>query len=175
MNVAIFGAAFLADGSTGQAEALRLGECIAHHGWTTVTGGYGGAMAAASRGAAEAGGHTIGVTCETLARAGRRKNEWVREEIRCATVRDRLCKLVEIADAYIALDGGIGTLTEIAYCWNQMQVGELKPRPVVLLGTVWQASFYAFFRAAGTYLKEEEKTMLQFATSVDEAVEQLAS
>lgn len=113
-------------------------------------------MAAASRGAAEAGGHTIGVTCETLARTGRRKNNWVREEIRCATVRDRLCKLVKIAGSFIALDGGIGTLTEIAFCWNQLQVGELSPRPVVLLGTVWLASFTAFFRAAGVHLIEEE-------------------
>jgi uncharacterized protein (TIGR00730 family) len=170
MIVSVFGAAFLQEGSTAWEEARRLGGRIAREGWVLANGAYGGAMTAASRGAAEAGGHTIGVTCETLARAGRRKNDWVREEIRCATVRERLCKLADIADAIVSLDGGIGTLTEIAFCWNQVQTGDLPPRPIVLLGSVWRKTFNAFFHAAGFYLKNEEKALLQFATSADDAV-----
>jgi uncharacterized protein (TIGR00730 family) len=170
MIVAVFGAAFLPEGGAAWQEAFRLGGRIAREGWALACGAYGGAMAAACRGAAEAGGRTIGVTCETLERAGRRKNDWVGEEIRCATVRERLCRLVEIADAVVALDGGIGTLAEAAVCWNQVQTGDLPPRPVVLLGRVWHETFRAFIRAAGEYLQEEDRNLLQFAASVDDAV-----
>jgi uncharacterized protein (TIGR00730 family) len=171
MIVTVFGAAFLPAGGAAEEIARRTGEGIARRGWTVATGGYGGTMAAVSRGAAEAGGHTVGVTCEQLTAAGRRKNDWVGEEIRCATVRDRLHTLAEIGDAYIALDGGIGTLTEIAFCWNQIQVGELNPRPIVLIGTVWRESLAAFFRAAAPYIKEQEIGLLAFAASPEEALQ----
>jgi predicted Rossmann-fold nucleotide-binding protein len=156
--VAVFGAAVLATGCPAEEFARRTGEAIARRGWITATGGYAGTMAAASRGAAEAGGHTIGITCETLTRAGRRKNEWVREEIVCATI-----------------DGGIGTLTEISFCWNQIQMQELPPRPLVLAGAVWRTVFPAFFRAAEVYLKESDVSLLALAGSPEEAVQMIAS
>jgi uncharacterized protein (TIGR00730 family) len=172
--VSVFGAAFLEPGSAAEDLARRTGAAIARRGWSAATGGYGGTMAAVSRGAAEAGGHVIGVTCDTLTRAGRMKNEWVQEEVRCPTVRDRLHTLAEIGDAYLALDGGIGTLAEIAFCWNQIQTGELAPRPIILIGAVWHASFAAFFQAAKSYLKEQEIHLLTFAASPEEAVQALS-
>ena len=56
-----------------------------------LTGGYIGTMEAVSRGAAEAGGHVIGVTCEEI-EAWRpvRVNAWVKEEIRRKTLMERL-------------------------------------------------------------------------------------
>jgi uncharacterized protein (TIGR00730 family) len=170
MIVAVFGAAFLPEDSPAYATARELGGLIAGRGWTVATGGYGGTMEAASRGAAEAGGHTIGVTCETLSRTGRRTNLWVREEIRCATIRERLITLVRKADAAVALDGGIGTLAELAFCWMQIQTGELSPRPLIALGPVWKETLRSFFQAADVYVKDSDKALIQFAASPSEAV-----
>jgi uncharacterized protein (TIGR00730 family) len=170
MVVAVFGAAFLLENDPAYQTARELGERIARQGWVVATGGYGGAMEAVSRGAAEAGGHTIGVTCETLSRAGRRTNAWVREETRCETIRERLFTLARRADATIALDGGIGTLAEITFCWVQIQTGELSPRPLIVIGPVWKETLDAFFRSADGYVKDLDRAIIRFAVSPLEAV-----
>lgn len=126
-------------------------------------------MAAVSRGAVEAGGHTIGVTCETMSRAGRRTNPWIQEEVRCPTARDRLLTLVRMADAAVALDGGIGTLSEIAFCAIQIQTGELSPRPLLLLGPLWKDTFESFFRSATEYVKDSDRALFNFISSPADA------
>jgi uncharacterized protein (TIGR00730 family) len=171
--VAVYGAAFLPQDGPAYQTARFLGAEIARCGWTLASGGYGGTMAAASRGAAEAGGYTLGVTCETLSRAGRRMNPWIREEIRRATMRERLLTLVRMADACVALDGGIGTLTEIAFSAVQIQTGELTPRPLLLCGTVWRETFHTFFRSASEYLNEADKALFTFVATPAEAVRML--
>jgi uncharacterized protein (TIGR00730 family) len=175
MIVAVFGAAFLPENGPAYAAARELGGLIAGRGWAVATGGYGGTMEAASRGAAEAGGHTIGVTCETLSRTGRRTNAWVREEIRCETIRERLATLARTADAAVALDGGIGTLAELAFYWVQIQTGELSPRPLIALGPVWKETLPSFFQAADGYVKETDRALIRFAASPLEAVRMIRS
>jgi uncharacterized protein (TIGR00730 family) len=170
MIVAVFGAAFLPEDGPADTIARELGGLLAKQGWTVATGGYGGTMEAASRGAAEAGGHTIGVTCETLSRTGRRTNAWVREEIRCETIRDRLVTLVRTADAAVALDGGIGTLAELSFYWVQIQTGELSPRPLITVGSVWKETLHSFFQAADGYVKDPDRALIGFAASPPEAV-----
>ena len=169
--VGVYGAAFLEESHPAFQTAFTLGAEIARRGWVTASGGYGGTMAAVSRGAFEAGGHTIGVTCETLSRAGRRTNPWIREEFRCPTVRDRLITLVRMAGASVALDGGIGTWTEIAFGAVQIQTGELSPRPLLLMGPVWAETFQTFFRSASAYVRESDKSLFGFVSTSKEAVE----
>jgi uncharacterized protein (TIGR00730 family) len=171
--VAVFGAAFLEEKGPAYRTAVTLGSEIARHGWSVASGGYGGTMAAVSRGAFEAGGHTIGVTCETLRRAGRRANPWIAEEIHRPTVRDRLIALVRLADAAVALDGGIGTLAEIAFGAVEMQTEELSPRPLLLLGKVWKETFQTFFRTAEPYIKEADRALFMFVSSPMEAVKSI--
>ncbi|MBN1438126.1 MAG: LOG family protein [Anaerolineales bacterium] len=168
--VAVFGAALLPEDGPTYAAARELGAQIAGRGWTAASGGYGGTMAAVSRGAAEAGGRTVGVTSETMTRAGRRTNPWIKEEIRCPTARERLLTLCRLGDAAVALDGGIGTLSEIAFCATQIQTGELSPRPILLLGPLWKATFPFFFRSAAAYLTENDKALFRFPDSPAEAV-----
>jgi uncharacterized protein (TIGR00730 family) len=170
MIVAVFGAAFLDKDGASYSAARDLGRQIARRGWVVASGGYGGAMEAISQGAVECRGHTIGVTCESLNRIGRRKNPWILEEILRPTARERLFTLVNLAKAVVALEGGIGTLTEIAFCWNQMQIGEIPPRPLVLVGTLWRDTFRTFLKAAQEYLQDSDRSLLQFASSPEDAV-----
>ena len=62
-SVAVFGSSEPAEGDTLYDTARRLGGLLARCGYRVVTGGYGGVMEAACRGAREAGGATVGVTC----------------------------------------------------------------------------------------------------------------
>jgi uncharacterized protein (TIGR00730 family) len=152
-------------------QALRLGRLLGQAGYTVLTGGYIGTMEAVSRGAAEAGAHVIGVTCEEI-EAWRpvRPNAGVREERRHATLRGRLFALLEDCDAAISLPGGPGTLAEIAMLWSHLLTGVLSPRPLVLVGEGWRLTFEQFYRSLGDYIPTEQRAWLSFAEDVDEAV-----
>jgi predicted Rossmann-fold nucleotide-binding protein len=90
MNVSVFGGARANPGDDLYNDALTLGGMLARAGHTVLTGGYSGSMEAISRGAAEAGGHVIGVTCDEIENwRPMRPNAWVKEEIRLATLPDR--------------------------------------------------------------------------------------
>lgn len=156
-------------------QALRLGRLLGAAGYAVLTGGYIGVMEAVSRGAAEAGGHVIGVTCDEI-EAWRPvgANAWVKEERRFPRLRERLFALIEGCDAAIALPGGPGTLTEIAEMWNHLLIGALSPRPLILVGDGWRATFAQFFRSFDAYIPMEQRRWLSFAQTVEEAAQMLA-
>lgn len=170
MNVTVFGGAQPQPGTPAYEEAYRLGQILAGWGHTVLTGGYIGTMEAVSRGAAETGGHVIGVTCVEIERwrpVG--VNRWVKEERRTATLLERLQVLITGCDAAIALPGGPGTLTEIALTWNLMIVESLPPRPLVLVGEGWQSVFDQLFRSLSVYIPDRQRDYLRFAGDVETA------
>jgi hypothetical protein len=134
--VAVFGSSQVESGSLAYDQALATGRLLAQAGITVCSGGYGGVMEAVSRGAKEAGGRVIAVTTEVF--SDLRVNAWADEEIRTATFAERLLTMVEVAGAYVALKGGIGTLTEISMVWSLLQTRSIPPRPLVLLANPWQ-------------------------------------
>lgn len=171
--ISVFGGASPKPGTRAYAEAQRCGALLARAGWTVATGGYTGVMEAASRGAHEAGGEVVGVTCSLIEhwREGFRANAWVKEEIKFGTLRERLYHLVEFCEVALALPGGIGTLSEIAFTWSLIQTGEIKPKPLIAVGRVWAETLTTFLRESEEYVRPEHKTLLCMVESVDEAVE----
>ncbi|MCX6068617.1 MAG: LOG family protein, partial [Chloroflexi bacterium] len=140
MNITVFGGSQPKEGSPAYAAARELGKLLAEAGHVVLTGGYLGTMEAVSRGAAETGGHVIGVTCEDIENWRKvSANAWVKEERRFKSLQDRLNGLIEGCDAAIALPGGPGTLTEIALMWNLMVVESIRRRPLILVGRGWQS------------------------------------
>jgi uncharacterized protein (TIGR00730 family) len=136
-QVAVFGSARLRPEDPEYAEARRLGELIAGAGWVVCTGGYDGAMAAASEGAARAGGHVVGVTVAGWTQR-LSVNRWVGEERAADGLIARLAELLA-SDAWVAVAGGVGTLSEVALAWNLLQVGDIGRRPLVIVGPRWRA------------------------------------
>ena len=140
-----------------------------------MTGGYIGTMEAVSKGAAEAGGHVIGVTCEEI-EAWRpvRPNRWIDEEWRHPTLKARLDALIEKSDAALALPGGPGTLTEIMLTWNQLIIEAIPAKPLILIGEGWRRTLAeAFFSSLGEYIPETQRARLQFAPTVRDAADLL--
>lgn len=133
--VAVFGSSRIGPEHPDYRSAERLGGLLAAAGWTVATGGHGGAMAAVSRGAREAGAHVIGVTLPGS--DGRRPpNAWVDEERPAEDLYERLQMLLN-ADAWIAVAGGVGTLAEISVAWNLMQNAHVAHRPLIVVGEGW--------------------------------------
>ena len=136
--VAVFGSSTVREHDAAWREAHELGGYLARHGVATMSGGYGGAMAAVSRGAHEAGGHVIGVTVELFERRGP-VNPWVRERVHTPDLFERLRHLVHTADGFVAVAGSIGTLTELFLVWTLVSVEAREAAPIVLMGTQWRA------------------------------------
>jgi hypothetical protein len=139
-TVTVFGSALPGEGSKAYVEAQRLGQLLAEAGYAVCNGGYGGLMEASARGACEASGHTVGVTCAIWPRPA---NPYIVEEVRTQSFPERLMTLVERGDAYLVLPGGTGTLAELALCWEMMNKGSLSKtvggrKPLLVMAPYWQ-------------------------------------
>ena len=148
-------------------EALELGRRLAQAGFDVMTGGYDGTMAAVSRGANEAGGHVVGVTMELFNPST--PNRWVHEERRRPGFPERLRDLTELADAFVVLRGGIGTLTEFAYTWGLLQTGAIQNKPLVTLGNPWK-KLVALLDEEEFWIADRHYSLLEMANTSAEVI-----
>jgi len=136
-TVTIFGTGRAKDGDSAYALAYSAGKLFARAGFTIVNGGYGGTMLAAAKGAAEAGGKIIGVTCSAF--KANSANKYITREIVTNTLDERLDTLIQLGQAYVVLPGGTGTLLELAKVWELKNKGFLKAnKPIILIGSFWE-------------------------------------
>lgn len=171
MRITVFGGSKPIPSDPAYQQAYELGKLLGKRGHTVLTGGYIGTMEATSRGANEMGGHVIGVSCDEIEHWRPVKpNQWVMEEVRYPTLRQRLFALVDDCDAAIALAGGIGTLAEVAIMWSQIQVQAITPRPFILVGPGWKETFTGFNQNFNSYITEKDLGLLSFAADIQEAV-----
>lgn len=121
--------------------ARQLGEELAKAGITLVYGGTTkGLMGVVADALITAGGTAHGVITESLHARGHAHPNLSHSEI-VATLRGRKERMAELADAFIAMPGGIGTMEEMMEVWTMNQLGEID-KPVGLLNI---ADFYAPF------------------------------
>jgi uncharacterized protein (TIGR00730 family) len=133
--ITVFGSSRPREGDSEYEGARLLGRALAEHGFAVCSGGYGGVMAAVSRGTKEAGGKSIGVTAEFFKKA--KLNPWIDLEVRKKTWQARLFELIRRGDGFVACRGGTGTLVEVAVVWEMLNKSVMKPRPFVALGDFW--------------------------------------
>src|ERR1700694_4582294 len=164
--VTIFGGSKCREGDLEYSQALRVGELLADSGFTICTGGYAGVMEAASRGAHERGGRVVGITMNQFKSE---PNRYLTEKVPSEHFYERLQRLITRSVGYIALRGGMGTVTEISLVWNKMQTHVLDPRPLVLLGDCWPPVVREWQRHLA--VSDTDVEILRFATSPEEAVE----
>ncbi|HBG74358.1 MAG: hypothetical protein A2X25_13645 [Chloroflexi bacterium GWB2_49_20] len=168
MNITIFGGSSPKPGSQAYHQAYKLGQILAQAGHSVLTGGYIGTMEAVSRGASEAGGHVIGVTCSEIENWRPVKaNAWVQEERCFLSLQDRLHELIYTCDAALALPGGPGTLTEIALTWNLITIQAIPEIPLILIGEEWPMVINSMFIAFNEYIPMSQRKFLRFAKDIE--------
>jgi uncharacterized protein (TIGR00730 family) len=133
--VTIFGGSRCGENSAEYREAREVGGRLAEAGFTICTGGYLGVMEAASRGAREKGGRVLGIVMNQFKSE---PNRFLTDKVATDHFYDRLQALISRSVGFIAIRGGMGTVTEISLVWNKLQTGVLEPRPLVLLGECWR-------------------------------------
>jgi uncharacterized protein (TIGR00730 family) len=114
--------------------ARALGRALGEAGVTLVYGGtIKGLMGVVADAALAAGGNVHCVITEGLHQCGQSHSGLTRHEI-APTLRSRKERMIELADAFIALPGGIGTIEELMEVWTMNQLSEID-KPVGLLNS----------------------------------------
>jgi uncharacterized protein (TIGR00725 family) len=173
--ITVFGSSRPGEGDADYEEACLLGKALAVRGFAVCTGGYGGVMEAASRGAKGTGGKTYGITSEFFTREA---NAWVDVEVRKKTWAERLFALIELGDGFVVCKGGTGTLVELAVVWEMLNKSVMRDKPVAVLGEFWQPILERVRQveeAPGTRVwSEANSRLVHSAASAEEAAEYLA-
>jgi uncharacterized protein (TIGR00730 family) len=133
--VTIFGGSKCSETSQEYIEARLLGARLAEAGFTICTGGYLGVMEAASRGAREKGGRVLGIVMNQFKSE---PNRFLTDKVATDHFYDRLQNLITRSVGFVALRGGMGTVTEVSLVWNKLQTGVIEKHPLVLVGECWK-------------------------------------
>jgi len=133
--VTIFGGSRCNEKSPEYQQAKEVGGRLAEAGFTICTGGYLGVMEAASRGAREKGGRVLGIVMNQFKSE---PNRFLTDKVATDHFYDRLQNLITRSVGFVAIRGGMGTVTEVSLVWNKLQTGVLEKRPLILLGDCWK-------------------------------------
>jgi len=164
--VTIFGGSKCVETDIEYAQAQRVGELLAQAGFTICTGGYLGVMEAASRGAREAGGRVLGIVMNQFKHE---PNRFLTDKVATPHFYERLQRLITRSVGFVAIRGGMGTVTELSLVWNKIQTRVIDPRPLVLLGDCWPPVVEQWQRCLA--VSENDIRALDFAETPEQAVE----
>jgi uncharacterized protein (TIGR00730 family) len=157
-------------------EARKLGTAIAGAGLGMVYGGASvGLMGAVADAALAGGAEVIGVLPEVLAGSEIAHSGLTRLEV-VKTMHARKARMVHLADAFLILPGGYGTLDELMeiVTWKQLR---LHTKPCVLINTAHYWDGLLAFLDTGVkagFLKAENRGLLEVARDAEEAVDLVA-
>ena len=170
--VAVFGSARPGPDDPRYAEARSLGSQFAAAGFAVITGGGPGLMEAANRGAAEAGGTSVGLGIELGHQ--QRLNSYVDVSMTFRYFFARKLMFVRYASAFVVLPGGFGTLDELFEALTLVQTGKIHEFPVVLIGTGHWSGLMAWIRDRlqdQGFIAPDDIRLLRCTDDIDEAVE----
>ncbi|MFC3960689.1 LOG family protein [Nocardia jiangsuensis] len=170
--VTVFGSARTGAEHPEYQAGLAIGAALAEAGYAVITGGGPGAMAAANRGACEAGGYSIGLGIELPFEQG--LNEWVDLGINFRYFFVRKTMFVKYSQAFVCLPGGFGTLDELFEALTLVQTRKVTRFPIVLFGTRFWGGLVDWIRdslAASGKISPEDLDLLYVTDDVAEVVE----
>ncbi len=170
-EVTILGSARTAPTNRWYVEAVKLGRMLADGGFTVVTGGGGGIMEAANKGAHEGGGISVGINIQLPME--QRVNPFVNKAAAFHYFFTRKVMLAASAQAYVYFPGGFGTMDELFEIITLIQTGKSETLPVVLVGKEYWTGLFTWVEE--TLLNEYETIskkdfdLIQIVDSAEEA------
>ena len=172
--VSVFGSARSGENTPEYQSAKEIGRLLAENGYGVITGGGPGIMEAASRGAFEAGGRTVGLNIELPHEQHPNHYQTVSLSFRYFFLR-KMCFL-KYSTAIIAYPGGFGTMDELCEVLTMIQTKKINLVPVILVGKKFWSGFTHW--CSGTLLKNEmispeDLSLFKIVDSAPEAMEYL--
>jgi uncharacterized protein (TIGR00730 family) len=169
--IAVFGSSRTRRDDPYYAQGVELGAALVREGFSVITGGGPGAMEAANKGAAEAGGISVGLGIELPFEEG--MNDYVNLGVNFRYFFARKTMFVKYSQGFAVLPGGMGTFDELFEAITLVQTRKVTSFPVVLIGTDYWSGLIDWLR--GTVLAQNkiaaaDVDMLQLTDDVEEAV-----
>ncbi len=130
--ITVFGSARFDENHEHYKKAQVIGKRISELGFTVMTGGGGGIMEAANRGAFEAGGNSVG--CNITLPEEQEPNPYMHKWITFRHFFVRKVLLLKYSYAFIVMPGGVGTMDELFETLTLIQTGILHHFPIVVFG-----------------------------------------
>jgi uncharacterized protein (TIGR00730 family) len=130
-GVSVFGSARVAEGHRWYELCRETAACLTGHGFTVITGGGPGLMEAANRGAAEAGGLSVGLNIELPHE--QHANPFINRSLDFHYFFARKLMFVRYARAFVIFPGGFGTLDEMFESLTLIQTHRIKHFPTILV------------------------------------------
>ncbi|HOX15898.1 MAG TPA: TIGR00730 family Rossman fold protein [Smithellaceae bacterium] len=135
--VTIFGSARLKPEDKYYQMAEKLGQLLVQNGFSVITGGGPGIMEAANKGAAEAGGQSVGMNIKLPFE--QKPNPYANLQLDYKYFFIRKVMFIKYALAYVIMPGGYGTMDELFEALTLIQTKRVKSFPVILMGReYWQ-------------------------------------
>jgi uncharacterized protein (TIGR00730 family) len=169
--VTIFGSARVPADHPQYLAAEATARLLVEAGFAVITGGGPGIMEGANKGAAEAGGVSIGCNIELPFEQG--MNPYVEVAINFRYFFVRKTMFVKYAEAFIIFPGGFGTLDELFEALTLIQTGKVRNFPVILIGSDYWSGLIDWIRQtmlAEGKVSPEDLELLVVTDSPEETV-----
>jgi uncharacterized protein (TIGR00730 family) len=169
--VAMFGSARIGERHPAYAAARTTGQLFGKRGWAVVTGGGGGVMEAANRGAREGGGLSVGFNIELPHE--QRPNDYLDVEYTFRHFYARKVCFVKPSEGFVIFPGGFGTLDEFYEALTLIQTGKVLHFPVVLFGSEYWGELLEWIRdepLRERMISRDDVELLHLTDDADDAV-----
>jgi len=174
--VTIFGSARVGHDHPAYVAALETGRQFGERGWAVITGGGGGVMEAANRGARDSGGQSVGFNIELPHE--QRPNDYLDIEYTFTHFYARKVCFVKPSEGFVIFPGGFGTLDEMYEALVLIQTGKVRHFPVVLVGSDYWRDLLAWVRdepLRDGMISPDDVELLSVTDDPTEAVETVIS
>jgi hypothetical protein len=171
--VSIFGSARTKPDNPYYEKACQIAKLMVKNGYAVITGGGGGIMEAANKGAAEGNGTSVGLNI-TLP-FEQKPNPYSNIKIQFNYFFIRKVMFVKYASAYIIMPGGFGTLDELFESVTLIQTKRIKPLPVILVGSEFWGGIIDWIKSTMLAEKTISPSDLDIFRIIDDPDEILAA
>jgi uncharacterized protein (TIGR00730 family) len=169
--IGVFGSARTKPDDPFYAKGEELGAKLVGAGFAVITGGGPGAMAAANKGASQAGGLSVGLGIELPFETG--LNEWVDIGVNFRYFFARKTMFVKYAQGFAVLPGGLGTFDELFEALTLVQTQKVTSFPVALIGVDYWSGLLDWMRdtvLADGKVSKADLDLMTLTDDVDEVV-----
>lgn len=171
LHVSVFGSARTPVGSEFYNTAVEVGKLLVQAGYGVITGGGPGIMEAASKGAYEAGGRSVGLNIELPME--QYPNPYQNESLSFRYFFVRKVCFLKYSSAVIVFPGGFGTLDELSEVLTMVQTGKINMIPIIFVGKDFWGGLIDWFKtqlADGGMISPEDLDLFKVVNTAEESV-----
>ncbi len=143
--VSIFGSARTRPDDPQYKKAEAIAALFVKNGFGVITGGGGGIMEAANKGAAEAGGTSVGLNIRLPFEQKPNPYATIQMEFKYFFIRKVM--FIKYAAAYVVMPGGFGTMDELFEVITLVQTRRIRPFPIIMVGTDYWSGLLEWIRS----------------------------